>query len=222
MKLINLIWVLALAGSVAACNSGPPIQGCSPGEVINADGQCERENGAGGTGGGTGTGGGGGAVGGACTNPDDAAVYADLSYINDDNVESTGSDSASDIASDCVFGSTDSTPNNPGCADQAGDVLACALFPGRCTDEEFAARVAALTDCVVNCQQDLIEDITGSRLTDECNACYGDSVACSAALCATENCSSPNSSQCIACRCREGCTPGFDVCSGLPPSGDCD
>jgi hypothetical protein len=39
MKLTNFIWVLALAGGLAACNSGPPITGCDPGEVIdNVDG----------------------------------------------------------------------------------------------------------------------------------------------------------------------------------------
>lgn len=217
MKLTNLIWVLALAGSVAACNSGPPVQGCAPGEIINSDGRCEREGGTGG-----GTGGGGSSGDGACTNPADAAVYADLEYTDDDGNMETGSDAASAIASDCVFGSTDSVPNNPGCADEAGDVLGCALRPGSCTTEQFDAVVAALTSCVVDCQQALIMDLTGSTLTDACNACYGESVACSAALCATSGCSAPTSSSCIECRCREGCTPGFDVCSGLPSSGDCD
>jgi hypothetical protein len=57
MKLTNLIWVLALAGATAACNSGPPVTGC----IIDlATGQCQIFGGTGGTGGGGGMGGTGG------------------------------------------------------------------------------------------------------------------------------------------------------------------
>jgi len=49
MKLTNLFWVLALAGSVAACNSGPPIQGC---DIDPDTGLCLVEGGSGGGGGG--------------------------------------------------------------------------------------------------------------------------------------------------------------------------
>jgi hypothetical protein len=79
-----------------------------------------------------------------------------------------------------------------------------------------------LSDCVGACTQNTIEDITGSRLSDGCGACYSESVACSAAECATSGCSNPTSTECVTCRCVEGCTPGFDVCSGLPSTGVCD
>ena len=36
MKLTSLIWVLALASAIVACNSGVPIE-CSPGEVVDLD-----------------------------------------------------------------------------------------------------------------------------------------------------------------------------------------
>ena len=212
MKLTNLIWVLALAGSVAACNSGPPVQGCKPGQVVNSDGRCESESGSGGS-----TGGGGSSGEGACTIAEDTAVYAELEYTVDDGIMESGSVAASAIASDCVFGSTNSTPNNPGCEDQAGAVLACAIA-NNCTADD----IQTLTTCVEDCQQELIMEITGSTLSDECNACYGASVSCSAALCATSGCSNPTSSQCIECRCVNGCSPDFDTCSGLAPSGDCD
>ena len=52
MKLTNLFWVLALAGSVAACNSGVPIQGC---DIDPATGVCKTQGG--GTGGSIGGGG---------------------------------------------------------------------------------------------------------------------------------------------------------------------
>jgi len=38
MKVTNLIWVLALASALVACNSGPPVQGCDAGEIIDLDG----------------------------------------------------------------------------------------------------------------------------------------------------------------------------------------
>ena len=70
-------------------------------------------------------------------------------------------------------------------------------------------------------QQDIIEQQTGSMLTDECSACYGESVACSTSLCATSGCATQTSPSCIECQCYNDCTPGFDRCSGLPPNGDC-
>ena len=213
MKLTNLIWVLALAGSVAACNSGPPVQGCAPGEIVSGDGRCESEGG--GTGG---SNGGGGASGeGACTNDADQAVYADLEYVDSNQDSLTGIEAASAIASDCVFGSANSVPENPGCATEAGNVLSCAIA-GSCDD----ATVASLRSCVEDCQQDVIMEITGMTLTNECNACYGNSEACSLAFCSTSGCSNPTSIQCICCQCENGCTPGFDVCSGFPPTGECE
>jgi len=219
MKLTSLIWVLGLAGVIAACNTGDPIDGCGPGNIVNVDGRCEPISGTGGAGGapGTGgTGGTGGSMGGACTNDADQAVYEDLTYTDTDGGTNTGSDAASAIASDCVFGGPDTVPPE-GCADLAGAVVVCAITMS-CTPEQ----IADLTNCVGACAQDTIESITGSRLSDDCGDCYSESVACSAANCATSGCSNPSSTPCIECRCVEGCTPGFDTCSGLEATGDCD
>jgi hypothetical protein len=212
MKLTNLIWVLAMAGMIAACNSGLPVQGCRPGELVNIDGRCEQSGGMGGT---PGTGGTGGSVGGECTNDADQAVYDDLTYTNADGLDSTGSAAASAIASDCVFAEGGTV--EPACNLLAGVVVVCALTMS-CTEKQ----VLDLTVCVADCTQNTIESITGSRLSDGCGACYSESVACSAEQCAADGCSSPNSTRCVTCRCVKGCTPGFDVCSGLPPSGVCD
>ena len=214
MKLTNLIWVLGMAGMIAACNSGPPVTGCRPGEIVNADGRCDSGGGPGGSPGTGGTGGTGGSVGGACTNDADQAVYDDLEYTDADGNDHTGSNAASAIASDCVFGGPDTLP--PDCADLATAVVGCAIAMA-CTP----AQVTALAECVGDCAQNTIESITGSRLSDGCAACYSSSVACSAEKCATV-CSNPVATPCIECRCVEGCTPEFDVCSGLPPSGACD
>ena len=212
MKLTNLIWVLGMAGMIAACNSGLPVEGCRPGEIVNSDGRCEQSGGMGGT---PGTGGAGGSGDGACTNDADAAVYDDLRYTNADGVDSTGSDAASAIASDCVFAEGGTV--GPACDKLAGVVVVCALTMS-CTEQQ----VQDLIDCVGDCTQNTIESITGSRLSDACGACYSESVACSAEKCATSGCSNPTSTPCVQCRCEEGCTPGFDVCSGLPPTGACD
>lgn len=218
MKLSSLIWVLGLASATAACNSGPVVQGCLPGyRVDNNSGLCTRiPSGGGGSGGSGGTGGGGtgGAPAGECTNEADDAVYADLTYKDKNGVSSSGSAAASAIASDCVFGSGVSVPPLPGCSNEALAVLACgAACP--------PATLNALTVCVEGCQQDAIDTITGSMLTEGCEACYGASVSCSAANCATF-CANPNAPACVECRCVEDCTPGFDRCSGLPASGACD
>lgn len=207
MKLFHLTWVLALAGAIAACDSGPPVDGCGPIEFVNSSGRCERLSGMGGT---DGTGGGGGAPGGACTNEDDAMVYANLEYEGE-----SGSPAASAIATDCVFGDGAVVGD---CTDQAREVVFCANTMS-CT----SAEIDPLVDCVVTCLNDTVESITGSTLTAECSACYGDSVACSAANCATSGCgSNPSGNQCVQCRCDFDCTPGFDRCSGLPSSGACD
>ena len=211
MKLMNLIWVLGLAGVVAGCNSGPPVHGCE----IQVNGTCAG-SGSGGSNGGTG-GTGGGTGDGACTNEEDTATYMDLEYLDSRGNDVSGPSAASAIASDCVFGSTSSVPENPGCGTEAGNVVACAIQPTGCPAET----IDALTNCVLDCTQTLITDITGGPLSDECAACYGESVSCSAENCAAAGCTNPTSPSCIQCRCDEGCTPGFDVCSGLPPSGDC-
>jgi len=198
MKLMNLIWVLGLAGVVVACNSGDALQGCA--DFNELTGTCgSATGGATGTGGTGGTGNVGGAVEGACTNEADTAVYDALEYKS-----LTGPEAASQMASDCVFG---------GCGQEAQGVLTCR---SECEDE-----IQALTDCVVECQQTQIEDTTGERLTTECADCYGESVTCSAVNCASEGCTVPDSPTCVACRCLYNCTPGFDVCSGLPSQNTC-
>jgi hypothetical protein len=213
MKLSNPIWVLGLAcltglaGVITACNSGPPVDGCKAGEIVNTDGRCESSGGTGGT---------DGSETDQCTNDADQAVYDDLTYTNDDGESSSGSDAASAIASDCVFGADDTVPPE-GCGSLAAIVVVCAST-GTCTPK----MIEDLTVCVGECAQDTIENITGSRLSDGCGACYSESVACSAAKCATSGCSNPTSTECVECRCVEGCSPGFDVCSGLEPSGVCD
>jgi hypothetical protein len=215
MKLFHLIWVLGLAGMISACNSGEAIQGCSElgQEYDEGTGSCATP----GTGGGNGTGGtgGGGGGDGACTNDADTAVYDALEYSPNAETTLTGPEAASQIASDCVFGNQNATPSNPGCGAEAQAVLICG--GSGCPTET----INALTQCVVDCQQGLIETITGSTLSSECNACYGESVTCSAVNCATAGCTVPTSPGCVACRCQNDCTPGFDRCSGLPSSGDC-
>lgn len=232
MKLFHLIWVLGLAGVVAGCNSGPPVSGC-PNGISEETGECCPRgvsqvtgaccptgvdpdtgdcNSTGGGGGGTG---GGGGETGACTNADDSAVYGGLTYTTGGGASESGSDAASAIASDCVFGTQLSDPKNPGCGAEAQAVLICAA--SGCPQET----VDALALCVVNCTQTLIDEVTGAMLSTDCAACYGESVACSASNCATAGCTNPNSTSCIQCRCDFDCTPGFDRCSGLPPSGDC-
>jgi hypothetical protein len=195
MKPTHLIWVLALAGVALACNSGPPITNAKPIDP--------------GTGGTTGTGGAGGLGEGACTNDADQAVYEDLTYTDAQGIIYTGTEAASAIGSDCIFGSADSDPVLAGCGTEAGNVVAC--FSGGCDQPT----IDALATCVAMCTQ----DATG--LSDECMACTGDTVACGAAFCTSQCVSDTEAAICIDCRCDNGCTPDFDECSGLPSSGDC-
>jgi hypothetical protein len=194
MKPTHLIWVLALAGAALACNSGPPITNERPIDP--------------GTGGTSGTGGAGGLGEGACTNDADQAVYEDLTYTDEDGNTFTGTDAASAIGSDCIFGTETSVPVLPGCGDQAFAVVSC--FPS--CDQPT---IDALATCVAMCTQ----DATG--LSTECMACTGATVACGAAFCTSQCVSDTNAPICIECRCDNGCTPDFDECTGLPSSGDC-
>jgi hypothetical protein len=200
MKLTNLIWVLALAGSVAACNSGPPITG-----EINPGPGTGNSNGAGATG--------GAPTSGACINEDDAAVYECLEFTDGKGEEHSGTDASSAIGSECVRGSTSSDPPIEGCGGETLDVVAC--FP-TCPD----ATVQALADCVRDCTQDTTAELCPPGLTDDCVECTGATVACGAAFC-TNACVADTTAQgCIDCRCDNGCTPEFVVCSGIP-SDDC-
>jgi len=197
MKLTNLIWVLALAGTVAACNSGPPVTG-----------EVEPPPPVGGNGGSCDPGGGDG----ACTNAEDEAVYADLTYTDDADATFTGTEAASAIGSDCIFGTSQSDPLLAGCGAEATDVIACFPSADGCPD----ATIQALADCVAMCTQ----DATG--LSDECVGCTGDTVACGAAFCTTACVADTNAPGCIACRCRNNCIQDFDSCSGLPSSCECE
>lgn len=202
MKLSNLIWVLALGGSMMACNSGTAITNVKP-DVPT-----------GGSGGTAGTGGSSGGEG-ACTNAEDQAVYADLTFINDDGIESSGPAAASAIGSQCIFGSQASVPVVTGCSQEAGDVIRC--FASGCPQ----ATIDALADCVALCTQDTTAGIAAPGLSSECMSCTGATVACGAAFCTNLCVSDTNAPDCIACRCQNNCTPAFDTCSGLPSSGDC-
>lgn len=210
MKAFYLVLVLALAGGCAAWADQDVIQGC---DNINGQGECDDSTpGTGGTGGGNGTGGTagtgntGGSLEGACINPDDEAVYAELEYTDEAGITYTGTDASSEIGSDCVFGAPGADPAIEGCSDEAIAVLGCSPT---CPD----ATVQALSDCVVDCTQ----GATG--LSDECVACTGETVACGAVFCASF-CLDPTAQPCIDCRCSNNCTPNFVECSGIP-SDDC-
>ena len=196
MKLTNLIWVLALAGAAAACNSGPPITGERPSLPTGGNGgSCDPGGGDG-----------------ACTNAEDAAIYEDLTYTDDAGETFTGADAASAIGSDCIFGTTKSDPLLEGCGTEAQGVLACFAAADGCPDEI----IQALADCVAQCTQ----DATG--LSEECMGCTGDTVACGAAFCTSECVADTNAQMCIDCRCINGCIPEFDTCSGLPSDCECE
>ena len=206
MKLTNLIWVLALAGAAAACNSGPPITNEKPIVPPPTGGS----SGAGGT---TGDG--------ACTTEENMAVYEDLVYTDCDGVTFTGDDAASAIGSDCILGTTDpvlcpagSVPPIPGCGAEAGMVLGC--FPN-CPQETIDTAAA----CVAKCVQDATVEVASPGLTDECVACTGETVACGAAFCTDVCISNSEAPGCITCRCDNNCIQSFDTCSGLPSDGDC-
>lgn len=169
---------------------------------------CSSGDGAGGTGGG----GTGGLDFGPCY--DDASVYDGLEYADGGGEQKSGSQASLAIRDECVLGSTDSVPVNLGCPREAQAVLAC---PRDCPPET----IQALSECVAGCVQDVVERITGSTLSEECVDCYGAEAPCTVANCANWCITDPSSPACIQCRCVLDCTPEFERCSGLPPSGDC-
>jgi len=202
MKLSNLIWVLALAGAAAACNSGPPVTNVTPPDM-----------GGGGAGGGTVD---------ACVNEENEAVYAELVYTDCEGVTHTGDDASSAIGSDCITGTANpalcpagSEPLLVGCGAEAGDVLRC--FPN-CPQETIDAAAACVTDCV----QTATAEAAPPGLSDDCVACTGETVACGAAFCTTVCIADSNAPDCIDCRCENNCIQEFDTCSGLPSDGDCE
>jgi len=226
MKPTNLIWVLALAGSVAGCNTGAPISGCT---VDPATGFCSTEGGE------------CGLIVDACINAEDTMVYDNLEYTSEELNTFTGTEAASQIGSDCIFGSATSVPPLSGCGLQAGRVIDC--FTGgcptcnqeappatcgqacinfedcglgfTCVEETCTDAVQAAADCVAECTQ----DATG--LSDDCVSCTGSAVACGAAFCTDVCVSDSNAQICIDCRCTNNCTPCNDICTGLPSDNEC-
>ena len=202
MKLSNLIWVLALAGAAAACNSGPPVTNVTPPD--------------------TGGGGAGGAgIVDACINEEDTAVYDELVYIDCAGVTHEGDEASSAIGSDCIQGTANpdvcpagSEPTLEGCGALTGMVLGC--FP-LCPEE----LIQEAADCVADCVQTATAEAAPPGLSDDCVACTGDTVACGAAFCTTVCIADSNAPACIDCRCENNCIQSFDTCSGLPPGGEC-
>lgn len=204
MKPTNLIWVLALAGAMTACNSGPPI--------TNED---NGGTGGNGTGGGTGTGGTGGITEGACTDEENAGVYAGLEYTDEAGETFTGTAAAAAMGSDCIFGAGNATPPLSGCGAEASAVLSC--FQAGCPPDI----INALADCVASCVQDGTAEGSPPGLSDACVDCTGDTVACGAAFCTAQCVADTNAPGCIQCRCDNNCIQEFDQCSGLPPTTQC-
>ena len=151
---------------------------------------------------------------GGCTSTTNAAVYAELAYVNDDGMASVGTDAAEAIAFDCIMGSTNSMPPVAGCFDAAVQVIVC--LPN-CTAEP----VSNLATCVADCTQATTAAIAAPGLSDGCVACTGDAAACGFAFCTPVCTTDWNDPTCIACWCDVGCIQVFDTCSGLPPSGEC-
>jgi hypothetical protein len=201
MKLTNLIWVLALAGTLAACNSGPPITNVKPIAPPPTGGSsgesCGLTEGSG-----------------ECVTAENIAVYEDLVYKDCDGVVHSCDDASSAIGSDCIFGCPTSEPPLAGCGDESAAVLGCTP---NCPPET----IQAAGDCVADCTQTATAEIAPPGLSDECVACTGETVACGAAFCTNVCVSDTNDPACIACRCENNCIQDFDTCSGLPPDGDC-
>ena len=198
MKYASLICMIALSAAVAI--------GCGQDEAGSGN-----ANGGGATGGGGGpTGGTGGSVGeGACTTPDNVAVYDELDYTDADNIESSGTDAASAIAADCLRALT-TNPASDGCSAEFGRVLGELPTPS-------AEAIDALVECDVVCLIAVTANISGTDgLSRDCADCYGGSVACGAEFCTAQCSADTNAPQCLQCREDSGCTPTFVECSGIP------
>ena len=176
MKPTNLIWVLALAGAAAACNSGPPVTNVTPPGGGGAGGPGTVD---------------------ACITDENMAVYDELVYVDCAGVTYTGDDASSAIGSDCIQGTANpvtcpagSEPSLEGCGALAGEVLGC--FP-TCPQETIDAAAACVADCV----QTATEEAAPPGLSDDCVACTGETVACGAAFCTTVCISDSNAPECI-------------------------
>ena len=198
MKYASLTCMIALSAAVAI--------GCGQDEAGSAN-----ANGSGATGGGGGpTGGSGGSVGeGACTTPDNAAVYDELNYTNADGEESSGTDAASAIAADCLR-RLETNPASDGCAAEFGRVIGELPTP---SPEAIEALAMCDEACLIAVTANISET---DGLTADCAACYGGSVACGAEFCTAQCSANTNAPLCLQCREDRGCTPGFVECSGIP------
>jgi hypothetical protein len=143
-----------------------------------------------------------------CVNDADRNAYESLSYINRNGYLLTCIDAAGEMATDCIFGSAQSSPSIVGCPAQAADVIAC--YPS-CPPETFEA----FGDCVASCTT----EVTG--LSAECAGCYGALAECAAQACLVECASAPYSQECDLCRGQSGCNMIYDACTGLPGNTDC-
>ena len=146
---------------------------------------------------------------GACTGEADAAVYECLEFTDSDGQMHTGTDAATAISHECIYGSMDSIPPVEGCPTETLDVLAC--YP-QCPEET----IQALSDCVSGCTQETTEALCPPGLSDGCVACSGDSAACTMAFCAPQCVADMTSEVCVECRCDNSCSETFETCSGLP------
>jgi len=143
-----------------------------------------------------------------CVNDADRNTYESLVYINSDGYLVTCISAAAEMATDCIFGSAQSSPPIVGCPAQAAAVIAC--YPS-CPSETFEA----FGDCVASCTT----EVTG--LSAECAGCYGALAECAAQVCLVECAGDPDSPECDLCRSQSRCNMIYDGCSGLPGSTDC-
>jgi hypothetical protein len=143
-----------------------------------------------------------------CVNDADRNTYESLVYINSDGYLVTCISAAAEMATDCIFGSAQSSPPIVGCPAQAAAVIAC--YPS-CPPETFEA----FGDCVASCTT----EVTG--LSAECAGCYGALAECAAQVCLVECAGDPDSPECDLCRSQSRCNMIYDGCSGLPGSTDC-
>jgi hypothetical protein len=143
-----------------------------------------------------------------CVNDADRNTYESLVYINSDGYLVTCISAAAEMATDCIFGSAQSSPPIVGCPAQAAAVIAC--YPS-CPPETFEA----FGDCVASCTT----EVTG--LSAECAGCYGALAECAAQVCLVECAGDPDSPECDLCRSQSRCNMIYDACSGLPGSTDC-
>jgi hypothetical protein len=222
---VEVVFPPQIDGNQASCHAADAIAAFEPGLPCKyrflldathaADlGGSSGSGGTGGHGGVGGTGATGGETGCACVTDETQNIYANLEYVNEDGAGFTGTDAASEIGGDCLFGTEASDPVLPGCRDETLTAFAC--FPA-CPQET----IHALEDCVAQCTQDATAEVQPPGLSNECVGCTGRALACLTAFCPGVCAADSSAPPCIQCRCDNGCIPEFYACSGLPPRGEC-